>query len=975
MEREKQAVFFHGTGKSGHTVPTEVPPAKVLCFTFVPAVKKLPLKTRVAQRGRHEQSLEYLGVYKEKATEETMLEDGVFKAEVVYIGHSDEDEGGDNTEHHYLNVIQGDDSTKPGPQTQLKSADHTTQALLPTLPVTAHKKKESHHSVRLIPRAQSTPTDSLNHEPQSVLQLRDPISLTARVLPSFSSDRRSGESEIIPPVSDDVTSSLLTPRLVTSPSSKESLLSEDSDRIKSWSALHLFSSEGSQASLSRTVSPCSSIKSGVFSPKIMQIKRHSLVSGPSLLQTPPHCWSPSHESLTPSSSCQMSPSATLVRSKHKTPPTQLSLLTAILRKGHLPHISVQRPFSPSWIHSPASLSSLNPSSATSSLTSVSFEVSRPQSPSAVDNPPPRSPARTHRPASVSRKCQTPPPPPSPAEVIPFSLPHALLNPSRRACDYQPSFHLHREGLSPCPPEHSGSRPSPAPPPRPATAGFQKPLNQTDTTRGFSPAPDSRVLCSSLTRQSTASPTLRPLSCFSERHHVPFQAPRVTISPAPECPQAYSPAPLHNGMRTVSAGERLSPSDLVCKLPSSPRPRSVSPPFSSRSPSPRPVSTSPNRPVLTASPASCSDSVGQSVPSPPLSSSATPSPTPKCGRSDLSPSSTESEVRNRKQYKIKSSYKALAAIPTNTLLLEQQAIDDRVEKLEVVPDNTGDERRTETHTEMCSPAQLRQESEELYAAIDQALEEPMPMRRTLSAPSSLQKLSDIDSPKQFTTLPRSAGRETKYAMSHLLPPACAPKQLTKPGVIRPVPVIPKVPEEEEEYHPNPFRQYLEEMTDLELQKHLSLPPSFLASIVSHPAFHHHLCQAGLLPGGLSLSAPLSLSHISCLIPGPYTHLSTPILPNLHTNLPRVSTLYNKITHTLLGAGRTGSNKSPGNQKLNKEKFQQNMQVPNTQELLHTAGKKEHKTQKSPSGPVGSTGTVSSSIDSAAAKTTEVRETHI
>nr|XP_015218534.1 PREDICTED: muscular LMNA-interacting protein isoform X7 [Lepisosteus oculatus] len=464
MEREKQAVFFHGTGKSGHTVPTEVPPAKVLCFTFVPAVKKLPLKTRVAQRGRHEQSLEYLGVYKEKATEETMLEDGVFKAEVVYIGHSDEDEGGDNTEHHYLNVIQGDDSTKPGPQTQ-------------------------------------------------------------------------------------------------------------------------------------------------------------------------------------------------------------------------------------------------------------------------------------------------------------------------------------------------------------------------------------------------------------------------------------------------------------------------------------------------------------------------------------------------QYKIKSSYKALAAIPTNTLLLEQQAIDDRVEKLEVVPDNTGDERRTETHTEMCSPAQLRQESEELYAAIDQALEEPMPMRRTLSAPSSLQKLSDIDSPKQFTTLPRSAGRETKYAMSHLLPPACAPKQLTKPGVIRPVPVIPKVPEEEEEYHPNPFRQYLEEMTDLELQKHLSLPPSFLASIVSHPAFHHHLCQAGLLPGGLSLSAPLSLSHISCLIPGPYTHLSTPILPNLHTNLPRVSTLYNKpqhpivtihenealsskeITHTLLGAGRTGSNKSPGNQKLNKEKFQQNMQVPNTQELLHTAGKKEHKTQKSPSGPVGSTGTVSSSIDSAAAKTTEVRETHI
>ncbi|KAK1171638.1 muscular LMNA-interacting protein-like isoform X1 [Acipenser oxyrinchus oxyrinchus] len=125
-----------------------------------------------------------------------------------------------------------------------------------------------------------------------------------------------------------------------------------------------------------------------------------------------------------------------------------------------------------------------------------------------------------------------------------------------------------------------------------------------------------------------------------------------------------------------------------------------------------------------------------------------------------------------QCKIKSSYKAYAAVPSNTLLLEQK---------------------------ICSPAQLR------------------PMRRSHSAPISLQKLMDSDAPKNFTTLPRSAGRETKYASFHLLPSGLAEKQLTKPGVIRPVAVIPKVPEETEEYQPNPFRHYLEETSDAELQQ--------------------------------------------------------------------------------------------------------------------------------------------------------------
>ncbi|RXM30770.1 Leucine-rich repeat-containing protein 1 [Acipenser ruthenus] len=45
----------------------------------------------------------------------------------------------------------------------------------------------------------------------------------------------------------------------------------------------------------------------------------------------------------------------------------------------------------------------------------------------------------------------------------------------------------------------------------------------------------------------------------------------------------------------------------------------------------------------------------------------------------------------------------------------------------------------------------------------------------------------------------------------------PQLQTKPGVIRPVAVIPKFPEEREEYQPNPFRHYLEETSDAELQQ--------------------------------------------------------------------------------------------------------------------------------------------------------------
>ncbi|PNJ23774.1 MLIP isoform 7, partial [Pongo abelii] len=116
-----------------------------------------------------------------------------------------------------------------------------------------------------------------------------------------------------------------------------------------------------------------------------------------------------------------------------------------------------------------------------------------------------------------------------------------------------------------------------------------------------------------------------------------------------------------------------------------------------------------------------------------------------------------QQKHGQQYKTKSSYKAFAAIPTNTLLLEQKALDEPAKTESVSKDNT--------------------------------LEPP------------------VETP---TTLPRAAGRETKYANLSSPSSTVSESQLTKPGVIRPVPVKSRIllKKEEEVYEPNPFSKYLE-----------------------------------------------------------------------------------------------------------------------------------------------------------------------
>uniref|UniRef100_A0A8C3WP45 Muscular LMNA interacting protein n=1 Tax=Catagonus wagneri TaxID=51154 RepID=A0A8C3WP45_9CETA len=91
----------------------------------------------------------------------------------------------------------------------------------------------------------------------------------------------------------------------------------------------------------------------------------------------------------------------------------------------------------------------------------------------------------------------------------------------------------------------------------------------------------------------------------------------------------------------------------------------------------------------------------------------------------------------------------------------------------------------------------------------------PLEHSSDSPSSsLQTLLSSDPIKIPTTLPRAAGRETKYANLSSPSSTVSETQLTKPGVIRPVPVKSKIllKKEEEIYEPNPFSKYLEDNND-------------------------------------------------------------------------------------------------------------------------------------------------------------------
>ncbi|XP_036049613.1 muscular LMNA-interacting protein isoform X1 [Onychomys torridus] len=225
-------------------------------------------------------------------------------------------------------------------------------------------------------------------------------------------------------------------------------------------------------------------------------------------------------------------------------------------------------------------------------------------------------------------------------------------------------------------------------------------------------------------------------------------------------------------------------------------------------------------------------------------------------------STDPENKKPKQYKTKSSYKAFAAIPTNTLLLEQKALDGPA-RTESSPKASV----LDLPVELCFPAQLRQQTEELCATIDKVLQDSLSMHSSDSPSRPLQKMLGSETIKTPTTHPRAAGRETKYANLLSSSSTASESQLTKPGVIRPVPVKSKLllRNEEEVYEPNPFSKYLEDNSSLFSEQDVAIP--------HRPVSLHPLYQSKLCPPAKSLLHPQTLSHADCLIPGPFSHLSS------------------------------------------------------------------------------------------------------
>ncbi|XP_060046016.1 muscular LMNA-interacting protein isoform X17 [Erinaceus europaeus] len=248
-----------------------------------------------------------------------------------------------------------------------------------------------------------------------------------------------------------------------------------------------------------------------------------------------------------------------------------------------------------------------------------------------------------------------------------------------------------------------------------------------------------------------------------------------------------------------------------------------------------------------------------------------------------------QQKHGQQYKTMPSYKAFAAIPTNIFLLEQKALDEPAKTESLAKDNTSD-----PPLEFCSPAQLRQQTEELCATIDKVLQDSLSMNSSDSPSNCLQTLLGSDTNKVPTSLPRAVGRETKYANLSSLSSTVSESQLTKPGVIRPAPIKSRIllKNEEDVYEPNPFSKYLEDNSDLFSDQD---------GTVSHkPVSLHPLYQTRLYPPAKSLLLPQTLSHADSLTPGPFSHLSSFSLSddqgNSHTLFSHNT--YNKLSHPMV-----------------------------------------------------------------------------
>ncbi|XP_040406819.1 muscular LMNA-interacting protein [Cygnus olor] len=574
---------------------------------------------------------------------------------------------------------------------------------------------------------------------------------------------------------------------------------------------------------SQPLSPSSSKRLKALSPLPVRITTHSLSPSPKPL-SPPSLYGSSSTVCSVNEPCtQMSSRGYLLKSGVRSPlPTRLTLLTAILRSGS----SQRRPLSP------ASCPTFSPSSLCSSTLAIDqkCKTTPPTRRKSISSPPvrPDSPSREeHWPSGWAQHVplhSKPHPAPrarslSPRKHLPVRTPspdsrspQSSHISSHRKSTASPGWQSMLPALAvpPSAPEHYSLAHPTSPPPE----GLRYPAS-----RSQGPQRCQRVHTYSPIFTCQSYPLLSPtrLSCTFSPTREKLLSPSPSLSTSTSRSKSDSsqksaqelstPSPTSSGVSkqwSLSRPDSTSPVPQTCNINSHPLQLHSSlthRSYRSNSQSPRPKQSA-TSPVL-----KCRSPV----------SDKSPCTLPSRPRELTSPQSfslpSDHENIKPKQYKIKTSYKAFAAIPTNTLLMEQKALEEPTKTASVTEGTALD-----THSEMCSPAQLRQQTEELCAVIDQVLQDPLTMRRCESSPSFLQMNTESDGGKVSSTLQRAAGRETRYANLYKSTPMVAESQMTKPGVIRPVLVKAKSAQQKEEpYQPNPFKRYLEEISDQDIEQ--------------------------------------------------------------------------------------------------------------------------------------------------------------
>ncbi|XP_006007013.1 muscular LMNA-interacting protein isoform X2 [Latimeria chalumnae] len=914
------------------------------------------------------------------STETDMLRDGVFKAEIVYLAESDEEEEeaiARNEKRQLTSSCSTDSTSSTHPTAHSAKIQNQSTGLKESCKISQSLTGSFYQSSQM-PASDTVPSKLHCHS--STLE-----NLPTIQSPCFNVSTKNN-------INSSSSSNALHTECFSSPnffSSKSETTSSVSRNTSTPSLRDFLDSSEFLNSSACSPSPCFSSRSSALSPIPLRITPHFISPSPSLFQVPPTSLSPTPSKLGLSPDQTLS-RATLSKSGTKSPlSSQLSILTAVLRSGTHSSLSLastasSRPFSPSQCHTifpcssptnslniinspatmysqkskvhltttktlncpsseaekraspgkcklteeqPFNLSIISPSSS-KSLDSFTNNEHRPSFPklsgmystSGGHTSPTSSsfssrvisPCQTSPSSLNSTRCSSPgtcspllqemssiprlffstptgqykTPTTSCSEGVVYSfqqtssqissgdlsfshtLPFAPMSASgipKNPLTSKACAPYEKAGTPPCldqlySPSLSSSTPSLAQP-------FQQSTSTSPIANNFScqsPFPTAHINATSCTDVVThlSSPQLN--SVLTSANYCDTDPPLLEphcLTPIPEC-TANSPLP-----RQITQSQFLS------------LPKRVSAPHTVRTPSPVPDHSSPH----------CSISRSGTLAS-----------------AQSSTFSVDNDSKTPKQYKIKSSYKVFAAIPTNTLLMEQKAIDDAA--VEEMALNDGDKPLADTHSELCSPAQFRQQSEELYATIDQLLEDSLNMCCSNSAPTSLQTLADSDTPKASVKPSKAAGRETKYANLCSSASCSTESRLTKPGVIRPVIITPKSPtkSEEEEYQANPFKRYLAENSDIEIQQKPDL-----SSSLSYPTVHHHLYQTKLSLQGVPLSHPLPFNNLSCLTPGPYIHLS-PIFScdcHINSNIPfSLNSLYNKLVYS---ATKLKKSDQPGN----------------------------------------------------------------